>query len=122
MSEPGMFTSETEGPQRFTPLRAKCGQKQADKGDHLLFVSNPSRRFFELDLGLMSRRRTPVTQFIARIGNNRTRRTKMPARVSNRPNLCQMKDQVPVVDDEAAIRGDGRRPQLPLGTVGDRHP
>jgi hypothetical protein len=49
------------------------------------------------------------------IGNNRTQRTKMPARVSNRPNLSQTKDEVPVVGDEAAVRGDGRRPQLPLG-------
>jgi hypothetical protein len=64
----------------------------------------------------------PVAQFTAMIGNNRTRRTKMPALVSNRPNLRQTKDQVPVIGGEAAIRGDGRRPLLPLGDVGDRHP
>jgi hypothetical protein len=47
--------------------------------------------------------------------NNRARRKKMPTLVSNRPDLCQTKDQVPVVGVEAAIRGDGRRPLLPLG-------
>src|SRR5262245_58517965 len=50
MSEP-VISPATKGPQRFTPLRAKCSQQQADKGDHLLFVSNPTRRFLKLDLG-----------------------------------------------------------------------
>ena len=46
------------------------------------------------------RRRTPVTQIIAMVGNNPTRRTKMPALVSNPPDLCQTKYQVPVVGGE----------------------
>jgi hypothetical protein len=41
---------------------------------------------------------------------------KMPALVSNRPDLRRTNDKCRAGGGEAAIRGDGRRPQLrPLG-------